>query len=403
MRGQAKLIVALSLILALTISCLGWTLLKNYELENEIVNLRSQISFLKDQVGLLKKAVNLSVTAPHIIRINNTYASIYYKAKNSVVVVYGFIKKTVLTIFGPATSYERVQGSGFVILFNHSYYVITNHHVVNDVMNITLVFSDGEAFRADLIGSDPYSDLAVLKPYVPEEKLIPLNITSSSTLKVGDVVLALGNPFGLQGSLTEGVVSQIGRSIRTELTGGYLIPDVIQFDAPINPGNSGGPLLNIRGEVVGITTAIVSGAQGIGFAIPSDTILRELPYLIKYGYYDLHPWLGIRGIDMSYEIAQAMGINYTYGWLIVDVIRGGPAFKAGLRGGNKEVVIAGEKCIIGGDLIIAVDGVRVRNSDDLTTYIERNKLPGDSVTLTIVRNGKVMNVDLVLGKRPPLH
>ena len=209
MRGQAKLIVALSLILALTISCLGWTLLKNYELENEVVNLRSQISYLKDQIGLLKKTMNSSVTTSHIVRINNTYADIYYKAKNSVVVVYGFITRTILTIFGPATSYERVQGSGFVILFNNSYYVITNHHVVSDVMNITLIFNDGKAFRADLIGSDPYSDLAVLKPHVPEEKLVPLNITSSSTLKVGDVVLALGNPFGLHGFIPGVTVSLI--------------------------------------------------------------------------------------------------------------------------------------------------------------------------------------------------
>ncbi len=397
MPSEGKALILLGIILVASLASLGMVLYRNSQLEGEISALREQLSALRAemQVGSLQE--NRTV----IFYGNLTYSDIYARAKDSVVVVYGYVPRTVLTIFGPSIVYDIVQGSGFVISFNNSYYIITNNHVVENVRNITLVFSDGEAYRAEVIGTDPYSDLAVLMPYVPEEKLKPLPITSSSSLKVGDIVLALGNPLGLQGSLTEGVVSQLGRSIRTEATGGYLIPDVIQFDAPINPGNSGGPLLNVRGEVVGITTAIIGGAQGIGFAIPSDTILRELPYLITKGYYDQHPWLGIRGIDMRYEIAEAMGVNVTYGWLIVSVIPGGPADRAGLRGGDRQVIIAGEKMMIGGDIIIGVEGQRVRNSDDLTTYLERNYRPGDTVTLQILRDGRVIDVAVTLGKRPP--
>ncbi len=400
MSGEGKALVLLAVILVATMASLGVVIYRNSQLEGEISTLRNQVETLKTELHGL--ALQPSVENQTVVLYGNlTFSDIYAKARNSVVVVYGYITKTVITFFGPSVVYEKVQGSGFVINFNGSYYVVTNNHVVENVQNITLVFSDGEAFEAKVVGTDPYSDLAVLRPYVPEQKLRPLNITPSSSLKVGDVVLALGNPVGLQGSLTEGVVSQLGRSIRTEATGGYLIPDVIQFDAPINPGNSGGPLLNVKGEVVGITTAIIGGAQGIGFAIPSDTILRELPYLVSKGYYDQHPWLGIRGVDMSYEIARAMKVNVTYGWLIVSVISGGPADQAGLKGGDRQVVIAGERMIVGGDIIVGADGHRIRNSDDLTTYLERNYRPGDRVTLQIIRDGQPMQIEVTLGKRPP--
>jgi S1-C subfamily serine protease len=396
-RTSSKALMGMGLILIIVLAGFGWLLVKNHQLTEELTALRGEVQSLRNEIGVLKARKNLT-SQPITIR---SYSDIYERAKNSVVVVYGFKPITVWTLLGPVLTYERVQGSGFVILYNESYYIITNNHVVEKVVNITLVFNDGEAFKAKLIGSDPYSDLAVLWPFVPESKLIPLNVTSSSELKVGDVVLALGNPLGLQGSLTEGVVSQIGRSIRTQTTGGYLIPDIIQFDAPINPGNSGGPLLNSKGEVVGITTAIIGGAQGIGFAIPSDTIIRELPLLIATGKYDLHPWLGIRGIDMNYELARAMGVNVTYGWLVVSVVEGGPASQAGIKGGDREVVVAGNKVIIGGDIIVAVNGTKVRNGDDLTTYLERNTRPGDVVELTVIRDGQPARIEVTLGKRPP--
>lgn len=394
---SSKALLGLGLIVIIVLAGFGWMLVRNYQLTEELMALKGEVEDLRSEVDLLKARKNVTAQ-PVPVR---SYSDIYERAKDSVVVVYGFKSVTVWTLFGPALTYKKVQGSGFVILYNESYYVITNNHVVEEVVNITLVFNDGEAFMAELIGSDPYSDLAVLRPFVPESRLMPLNITSSSELKVGDVVLALGNPLGLQGSLTEGVVSQIGRSIRTQTTGGYLIPDIIQFDAPINPGNSGGPLLNSRGEVVGITTAIIGGAQGIGFAIPSDTIIRELPMLITTGKYDLHPWLGIQGVDMNYELARAMGVNVTYGWLVVGVFEGGPASQAGIRGGEREVVIAGNKVIIGGDIIVAVNDTKVRNGDDLTTYLERNTGPGNVVELTVIRDGQLIQVEVTLGKRPP--
>lgn len=397
MSREGKALLLLGIILVAALASIGVLLYRQSQLEGEISALRGQLNALKlDVVGRLEG--NYTVLRGNVTI--QSYSEIYDRAKDSVVVVYGYRPTVVLGLFGPSTIYEMVQGSGFVISLNGSYYILTNNHVVEGLQNITLVFSDGEAYEAKLVGRDPYSDLAVLAAKAPNWKLKPLPITSSSSLKVGDVVLALGNPFGLQGSLTQGVVSQLGRSITTEATGGYLIPDIIQFDAPINPGNSGGPLLNLMGEVVGMTTAILGSAQGIGFAIPSDTILRELPYLIAKGYYDQHPWLGIVGVDMNYEIAKAMGVNVTYGWLIVSVIPGGPADRAGLKGGDREVLIAGRAVVIGGDVIIGVDGHRVRNSDDLTTYLERNCRPGDKVKLEVLRDGRLLEITVTLGKRP---
>jgi S1-C subfamily serine protease len=197
-----------------------------------------------------------------------------------------------------------------------------------------------------------------------------------------------------------GIVSQLGRTLSESSSGGYLIADIIQISTPINPGNSGGPLINSFGQVVGITTAIVSGSQGVGFAIPSDTLLRELPDLITIETYDKHPWVGIVGVDMNYDIAKYIGCNYTFGFLIVNVIKGSPAEKVGLIGGNKEVTISGEQVVVGGDLIIAIDGNKIRNIDEFVSYLERTTYPGQEVTLTIVRGNQVRNVSLTLDSRP---
>jgi S1-C subfamily serine protease len=218
---------------------------------------------------------------------------------------------------------------------------------------------------------------------------------------VGNPVLAVGNPYGLAGSMTIGIVSAIGRTITEETSGSYTIADVIQTTAPLNPGNSGGPLLNYKGQVVGITTAIVSGSQGLSFAIPSGSILREIESLVTNGSYDRHSWLGVAGTDMTYEIAQAMNINVTYGWLITQVTSGGPADKAGLRAGTKQVLIAGERITIGGDVIIAINGTRITNIDDFSTYLEAHTLPGQAINVTIVRNNQTMALTAELGTRPP--
>jgi len=200
--------------------------------------------------------------------------------------------------------------------------------------------------------------------------------------------------------MTTGIVSALGRTITEEMTGNYPIANIIQTSAPINPGNSGGPLLNYRGEVVGITTAIVSDSQGLGFAIPSNTILREIESLVTKGSYTQHPWLGATGTDMNYEIARVMGTSISYGWLVAQVTSGGPADKAGLRGGTQQVQVGAEWVIIGGDIVIAINETRITNMDDLSTYLEEHTLPGQTINLTIVRNNQTMTVEVELGTRP---
>jgi S1-C subfamily serine protease len=280
--------------------------------------------------------------------------------------------------------------------------IITNYHVVNSAINTTVTFTNGNTYVATVIGSDAYADLAVLSANVPQEEYKPLKITNSSMLEVGDPVLAVGNPYGLAGSLTSGIVSALGRTITEDLSGGYAIANCIQMTTPINPGNSGGPLLNYQGEVVGITTAIVSDSQGIGFAIPSSTILRETASLITNGSYNSHPWLGASGTDMTYGIAQAMNTNVTYGWLVTQVTSGGPADKAGARAGTNQVQVAGTTVTIGGDIIIAIDNTRITNSDDLSTYLEENTLPGQTISVVVVRNNVTLILSVKLGSRPPL-
>ncbi|GAH94535.1 unnamed protein product, partial [marine sediment metagenome] len=229
-------------------------------------------------------------------------------------------------------------------------------HVVNDATTIIVTLRNGNTYTATVLGSDAYADLAVLLTNAPENELKPLQIVSSSTLKVGDPVVAIGNPFGLTGSMTVGIVSQLGRTIRESTIGNFSIANIIQTSAPINPGNSGGPLLNYLGQVVGITTAIIVDSQGLGFAVPSNTILREIWSLVETGSYTQHSWLGVFGIDMNYEIAELMETDFTYGWLITNVVSGAPADKAGLLGGTELAQTIEGTVMIGGDIIIAIEG-----------------------------------------------
>ncbi|MGB9758422.1 MAG: S1C family serine protease [Thermoproteota archaeon] len=404
--SSAKVYLAIALLVALVISSFGLTTFlyldfsqKVSQLSSENSQLRNELSLVKSQVSSLASAIE-ALSSLNVSGASLSLSKIYQQAKNSVVVIQGTLVQKVYTFFGPIVQYSTVLGSGFVINYSGNFYVVTNFHVVDSAYNISVTFWDGDAYPAKVIGSDPYSDLAVLEVNASKNKFYPLSIASSSTLKVGDLAIAIGNPFGLSGSMTFGIVSQLGRTLSESSTGGYLIADVIQISTPINPGNSGGPLLNAFGQVVGITTAIVSGSQGVGFAVPSDTLLRELPDLISTGHYNKHPWVGIAGVDMNYNIARYIGCNYTYGFLIVSVIKGSPAEKAGLRGGNKEVTISGEQLTVGGDLIIAIDGHKIRNVDEFVSYLERNTQPGQKITLTIVRENKVMNVSLTLGSRP---
>ena len=389
-RFSTALITTIIVVSLMAGGLLGYSI-GNSTISARISDLQNQLSTLQEQI------LNLNSTQ-NITNENNTYflgdnvslSQLYEQVKNSVVVVQGVI--VLYDFFGRPYAYSKVEGSGFVSNLTGQFVIITNYHVVQDAINITVTFTDGDAYAANVTGSDPYADLAVLSANAPQYEYKPLRITSSSTLKVGDSVIAVGTPLGLTGSLTSGIVSALGRTVSVSWSS-YAIADCIQTTAPINPGNSGGPLLNYQGEVVGITsyTAITSqgvAAQGLGLAIPSSTILRETEALITNGSYNSHPWLGISGTDMTFEIAQTMNTNVTYGVLIAQVTSGGPADKAGLQVD---------------DIIIAINAtsiaMRIRGMDDLSTFLEEYTLPLQTVNVTIVRNSLTLPVEL--GTRPP--
>jgi S1-C subfamily serine protease len=318
--------------------------------------------------------------------------------------IYQAVSAGIVTVQGTQStgiSNSTILGSGFVVNFSNADYIVTNYHVVDGVSGVTVTFQDGDAYPATTLGSDGYSDLAVLKVDAPAHEFHPLQLVSSTQLVVGQPVAAIGNPFGLSGSMTVGIVSQLGRTITESLAGNFAIANVIQFSAPINPGNSGGPLLDANGAVVGITTATVVSSQGVGFAIPSATILKEIPSLITTGSYDLHPLMGISTVDMNYQFAQLENTNVTYGALIENVTGGGPADQAGLKGGTKTATVEGATYLIGGDIIVSVNGTKIINTDALSTYLAADALAGQTLAIQIVRNGQTMTVDMVLGTRPP--
>src|SRR5918998_1862239 len=353
-------------------------------------------------------------------------------------------------------SFRSGIGSGFV--YNDDGLIVTNYHVIapsvrlpsepvmgetNDGVDINVAFEDGTIYQATLVGADRFSDIAVIDiPDDAKDRLVPLPVGNSSSLRVGQQVVAIGNPFGLSGSMTEGIVSGLGRLIPSseeeqlppfpdgtplpppqdpfnpeaplqppldevppstppgnpddDLTeaqrrGSFSIPDIIQTDAPINPGNSGGPLLDLRGEVIGMNTAIFSStgeSAGVGFAIPSNTLKKVVPALISSGMYQ-HPWLGVSGTDVTPEIAEAVGLKEAKGFLVTDITSGSPADKAGIRGGYKIDNIDGREIALGGDIIVAIDNNTVRKIDDILSYLEREKKVGDQVRITVLRDDNV--------------
>jgi len=297
--------------------------------------------------------------------------------------------------------FDSRLGSGFV--YDNNGHIITNDHVVSGGGRVDVTFLDGTVYRASLIGSDPFTDLAVLYvEEVPPEKLVPLPLADSSAIRVGEQVAAIGNPFGLSGSMSAGIISGLGRLIPAQEAGDFSIPDVIQTDAPINPGNSGGPLLNMRGEVIGINSAIYSTTgqfAGVGFAIPSNTIDKVVPSLITAGSFQ-HPWLGVAGRDMTPGIAERLGLEEPRGFLVMEVVAGSPAEAAGIRGGDEDATIDGVPVKLGGDVIVSIDNQTVRKIDDILVYLQREKSVGDELQLTILRDGQELNVTAVLGARP---
>ena len=340
----------------------------------QVTSLNGQITDLQSAVSNLEGHQNATYQTITIFQNETSLANIYSNVRASVVLVQG------------ETSSGGVQGSGFVYNFDGRTVVLTNYHVVQGTTGLSVTFSDGHGYGATVLGTDPYSDLAVVSVSsdVPASEFNPLTIVSSSTLGVGEPVIAIGNPYGLVGSLTTGVVSATGRTITEDTAGGYAIANIIQTSTPINPGNSGGPLLNAVGNVVGITTAIVSDSQGLGFAIPSDTILREVSALISTGSYHGHSYLGVTGTDMDYTTAQQTNASVTYGWQIATIKSGGPS------DGKLQV----------GDIIIAMNNQTIKNNDDLASYLEQNTLPGDNIVLTVIRGNSQIDVTVTLGTRP---
>lgn len=277
-------------------------------------------------------------------------------------------------------------GSGFV--FDKIGHIITNAHVVKDANKVTITFLDGRSYNAEIIGSDEFTDIAVVKVNADLELLHPLSLGDSSNLKVGEQIAAIGNPFGLSGSMTSGIVSQLGRLLPSG--NGYSIPDVIQTDAAINPGNSGGPLINMNGGIVGINTAIQSATgefTGVGFAIPSQTVAKIVPTLIEKGEYK-HPWIGISGRDIDPDLAKVLELKDAVGFLVVTVVEDSPASKAGLIGSDKTIETDGISYAVGGDIILAVDGKEVRKIDDILIHLQRAKTIGDEMVLEILRDGR---------------
>ncbi|HJW98154.1 MAG TPA: trypsin-like peptidase domain-containing protein [Candidatus Bathyarchaeia archaeon] len=370
--GTSFAVVALVLVAGLLIGGLvtSYVLMRRInDLQSDLANLSNQLSHLSGNQTLYNQTIT-------IYQNETALADMYQKTKDSVVLIRG------------NTASGTVQGSGFIYNMTGSMVVVTNNHVVDGTTSLSVTFADGNGYSAVVNGTDPYADLAVLTVLgAAQTEFKPLIVVNSSTLQVGDPVIAIGAPYGLVGSMTTGVVSALGRTItEEEYTGGFAIANIIQTSAPINPGNSGGPLLNFDGKVVGITAAIIENAQGLGFAVPSNTILREIAALLATGSYDGHSYLGVRGIDMDYFRAQNLGVNVTYGWAISEIVTGGPADNAGV-----EV----------NDVLVGINGFKIHGSDEMSSYLEEKTLPGQTITLNLVRDNNPLDLLLILGQRPP--
>jgi len=353
----------------LLVGGIGIFLLNTYQTSS----LNNRINDLQNQLYSNEGFQNATYQTITINQNGSSLTDIYKSVSNSVVLLQGTVTDGL------------VQGSGFVYRFLDRTVVLTNYHVVQGTTDLSVTFSDGNGYAATVLGKDPYSDLAVVSVTgAPASELKPVNIVSSSALSVGETVIAIGNPYGLVGSLTTGTVSALGRTITENASGQYGIANIIQTSTPINPGNSGGPLLNSLGNVVGITTAIVTDSQGLGFAIPSNTILREIGSLISTGTYNGHSYLGVTGTDMNYDLAKQNGASVTYGWQINTIANGGPS------DGKLQV----------GDIIIALNNQTIRNGDDLASYLNENTLPGANLDITVVRGTSQTHLLVVLGQRP---
>ena len=365
--------------------------------------------FTSPAVAAQQQQINSSTSSS---QSNNSSSSnplslktIFKQVENSVVQITSKIPTAIPNPLNPQSPNATALGSGFV--YDKQGHIVTNGHVVGDAKVADVTFVDGNRYTAKVIASDPYSDIAVLQISQnisqPQQlsSLKPLVLGNSSNLEVGDTVIAIGNPFGLSDAMTTGIISGIGRSIPISVGIGFSIPNAIQTDAAVNPGNSGGPLLDTRGEMIGMNTAILSGTNtfsGIGFAIPSNTITKIVPILIEKGYYP-HPFLGLTFGTLTSDLARDAGIPVNLKGVYVDrITENGPADKTGIHGSTTDQY--SKKHL--GDIIIAVDGHNITKSDDLINYIGQSKIAGNNLTLTVYRNGHAIDLQATLAARPSL-
>ncbi|MCL1970309.1 MAG: trypsin-like peptidase domain-containing protein [Candidatus Bathyarchaeota archaeon] len=389
--NTTNVVLALLAICLLTVSLLGYAATysmfndKFNDLQSQLSSTQESFSNLNDRLNTLQSQLQLAQlnTQQNSIDVNTNsnnvdvldISALYQKVRESVVVVQCLVPQ--YSWFGYQIGYSTQQGSGFVTTASGQQVIVTNNHVINSGSNITVTFADGSSYSATVLGSDAYADLAILKVNNIPSSVPSLKLVSSSTLNAGDAVIAIGSPYGLTGTITTGIISALGRTITESINNRAItIADVIQTTAEINHGNSGGPLINYKGEVVGITTATVSNSQGLGFAISSDTILREIDALINTGKYTQHPALGISGRDMTLQLAQSMNIDTTYGWLVETATE-----SSGLKSG---------------DIIIKAGSTTITNLDDLLTYLERNTSPGQYAEFTVIRNGQQETVTVYI-------
>lgn len=390
-----KGLIAIIILLLLGVPFLGW---HSYNLTQELATLSDQQAALTKDISSLQAEMSLATSKLDALtsKLDNLVAETSRSVIN-IPKLYGQVKEGISQVTTYRSDGQKVTGSGFA--FDSRGYLITNHHVIELARQIEITFYDKTVKKATIVGSDAYSDVAVLK--LSQYTGPVLTFGNSDKVQVGDNVIAIGSPFGLGGTVTSGIVSQKGRSLPG--VGGFSIPDVIQFDAAVNPGNSGGPLLNSQGEVIGITSARIEsprGAVGLGFAISSNLAKRVALSLLERGSYQ-HPYLGISATDVTPKIAEVMNLAVTKGVLITEVKSGSPAALAGLKAGDRSIEIDGRKITIGGDIIIAIDEVSVIGMSDLLGYLALNKSPGQMVDLKIIRDGKEIKVTLTLGIRPP--
>lgn len=283
-------------------------------------------------------------------------------------------------------------GSGFLV--DAQGHVVTNYHVIENSQRLEVTLFDKSKYEAQVVGRDPINDIAVLKIDCPPERCLPLELGQSDPLKVGQKVLAIGNPFGLEGTLTTGIISSLGRTLETRYG---VVDDIIQTDAAINPGNSGGPLLNTRGEVIGVNTAIVSRtgeSAGIGFAVPVNTLRRILPDLLEHGRV-LRPWLGVRGQPVFPQLARALGLPVEEGFLVEQVERGSSADWAGMRGGTRRVILGNRRLIVGGDVLVSMGDRPVSSGRDIIRVLE-GKRPGERISVVLYREDRRMELTMEL-------